>query len=265
MIEYKKKGKYNINDLLEIMKILRSDDGCPWDKEQNHKSIRSNMLEEAYEAAEAIDIDDPALLCEELGDVLLQVVFHCRIEEESGIFDFDSVCDGICRKLIIRHPHVFGQTNVSDTEEVLSNWDKIKREEKQQSYAQTLRDIPKAMPALMRAQKIGKRAKRAGMDFENTSDALACIPAEYKELCDAVESGVKDDISSEFGDLLFSCVNAARHLGIDAEEALIRASQKFTDRFGRTENAVAADGLDMKELSISQLDEYWKRIKDICD
>lgn len=262
MIDYPEKEHYNINDLLEIMVLLRGENGCPWDRVQTHKSIRANMIEEAYEAAEAIDLGDTALLREELGDVLLQVVFHCRIEEtEGGAFGFDAVCDELCRKLILRHPHVFGETNVSGTDEVLSNWDKIKKETKRQSYTQTLRDIPKAMPALMRAQKTGKRAARAGMDFANAKDALSCIPLEYAELCEAVESGVCGDIADELGDLLFSCVNAARHLGIDAEEALVRATAKFTDRFEKTENAVSADGLDMKSLGIEKLDEYWKRIK----
>lgn len=262
MIHFEEKESYGISDLLEIMKLLRGENGCPWDREQNHKTIRQNMIEEAYEAAEAIDTEDAALLREELGDVLLQVVFHCRIEEEeTGSFSFDAVCDELCRKLIIRHPHVFGEVKADGSGEVLANWDRIKKETKQQSYTQTLRDIPKAMPALMRAQKIGKRAARAGMDFKCREDALACIPAEYDELCRAISEKGCDEIADELGDVLFSCANAARHLGIDAEEALERSCEKFTGRFEKTENAVCADGLDMKELGIDRLDEYWKRIK----
>ena len=255
------KDKYDINGLLEIMAILRSENGCPWDKEQTHKSIRNDFLEEVYEAVDAIDADDPEHMREELGDVLLQVVFHCQIEKEQKNFDFDAICDELCHKLIERHPHVFGELSINNADDVLKNWDKIKKEAKHQTYTQTLEDIPKALPALFRAQKIGKRAGRAGMDFNTAEDALSCVEKETAELKEAMLSGNSADIQAELGDLLFSCVNTARKLGINAEEALSEATAKFVSRFGKVEELVSADGLDMKELKIEKLNEYWDKIK----
>lgn len=161
-MDFQFKDKYDVNDLLEIMRILRSENGCPWDREQDHKSIRKDFLEETYEVVEAIDADDKELLLEELGDVLLQVVFHSRIEEEKGGFDFDDVADGICQKLIVRHPHVFGDVNAETSGEVLKNWNNIKQQTKgQETFYETLESVCTTLPALMRAQKIGQRAKRA--------------------------------------------------------------------------------------------------------
>lgn len=262
MVEFQRREHYDINDLREIMAILRCPDGCPWDREQNHKSIRNDFIEEVYEAVEAIDLDDTDLLREELGDVLLQVVFHCRIEEEKNSFNFDDICDELCKKLIIRHPHVFGDVTVSDSGEVLKNWDSIKKETKgQTSYTETLTSVAQSLPALMRAQKVGKRAMRAGMDFKNADETIKCIKAETAELEEAVKSGKKEDIFEEFGDLLFSCVNTARHLGIDAEEAMTRATEKFIERFAKTEDLVRLDGADMKALGIEKLDVYWNKVK----
>ncbi|MCM1226911.1 MAG: nucleoside triphosphate pyrophosphohydrolase [Clostridium sp.] len=262
MVNFQKKENYNIDDLREIMAILRCPEGCPWDREQDHKSIRNDFIEEVYEAVEAIDLDDNALLREELGDVLLQVVFHCRIEEEKNSFDFDDICDELCKKLIVRHPHVFGDISVSDSEEVLKNWDSIKKQTKgQETYTDTLKAVAASLPSLMRAQKVGKRAMRAGMDFDCLDDAFECVKAETAELETAIKSKNKDDIFEEFGDLLFSCVNVARHLGIDAEEAMTRATEKFIERFEKTEEAVRHDGADMKALGINELDVYWNKVK----
>ena len=162
MIAYPKKDCYTIDDLIEIVAILRSKDGCPWDKEQTHTSIRMDFIEEVYEAVEAIDLQDPVLLREELGDVLLQVIFHCQIEREQQAFSFDEVCNDICQKLIVRHPHVFDTVTVSGTGEVLKNWDAIKKETKgQKTFTDTLESVAKSLPALMRAQKLGQRAERA--------------------------------------------------------------------------------------------------------
>lgn len=195
MVEYQRKDRYDINDLRDIMSILRSPQGCPWDREQIHKSIRNDFIEEVYEAIEAIDLEDTELLKEELGDVLLQIIFHCRIEEEKSCFDFDDICDELCKKLIIRHPHVFGDITVSDSGEVLKNWDSIKKETKgQTSYTETLTSVAKSLPALMRAQKVGKRAMRAGMDFSCVSDAVERVSLETDELEEAIRSGKKDDI-----------------------------------------------------------------------
>lgn len=264
MVEYTQKERYGIADLHEIVRLLRSPDGCPWDKEQTHRSIRNDFLEEAYEAVEAIDLLDMPLMCEELGDVLLQVVFHCSLAQDEKAFDFDDVCDGVCKKLIERHPHVFGDVKVSNTEEVLTNWDAIKKKTKQQErYTDTLESVAKSLPALSRAQKIGKRAARAGMDFRTADDAFACVEAERKELSEAISSGDKTRMEEELGDLLFSCVNTARHLGIDAEEALTKATAKFTKRFSDTEALLVAEGKNMPDLPIEVLDTYWDKVKSV--
>lgn len=266
MVDFQQKNNYSIDDLITIVKLLRSDGGCPWDKEQTHRSIRNDFLEETCEAIEAIDLGDSELLREELGDVLLQVVFHCRIEEENSSFSFDDVCDEICKKLIIRHPHVFGSVNADNTEQVLKNWDAIKMKTKgQETYTDTLKSVAATLPALMRAQKVGKRAMRAGMDFSCAEDAIACINAEKNELDKAVADGCKANIEEEIGDLLFSCVNAARHLGVDAELALKASTDKFIRRFSVTEELTAADNIDMKSLSIKELDVYWDKAKQIIN
>lgn len=262
MVEFRQKDNYNIDDLIEIVKLLRGEGGCPWDMEQTHKSLKSDFIEEVCEAIEAIDLEDTDLLKEELGDVLLQVVFHCSIEADNGSFVFDDICDGVCKKLIIRHPHVFGDTIVNSTDDVLKNWDSIKMETKgQETYTDTLNSVAKSLPALMRAQKVGKRAMRAGMDFKSPEDAMACISSEKAELDEAIASGDKNKIEEELGDLIFSCVNTARHLGVDAELALTAATDKFIKRFSKTEELVSLDSLDMKELTIEQLDVYWDKSK----
>ena len=264
MVEYQQKEFYRIGDLVDIVRLLRGEGGCPWDREQTHKSIKSDLIEETCEVIEAIDLEDKALLREELGDVLLQVVFHCRIEEETESFNFDDVCDEICKKLIIRHPHVFGDVTANTTDQVLKNWDAIKMETKgQEKYTDTLTSVAKSLPALMRAQKVGKRAMRAGMDFRCAEDAVACISNEKAELDAAIANGDKANIEEEIGDLLFSCVNAARHLGVDAEQALKDDTEKFIKRFSVTEELVSAENIDMKELPIEELDTYWDKAKSI--
>ncbi len=263
MVEYTQKDHYGIEDLREIVRLLRSPGGCPWDKEQDHQSIRNDFLEEAYEAVEAIDLLDMELMREELGDVLLQVVFHCVLAEEEKAFDFEAVCDEICKKLIVRHPHVFGDVKVEGTEDVLKNWDAIKKDTKgQETYADTLESVAKSLPALARAQKVGKRAARAGMDFDSTDAAFDCVRAERSELQAAIAAGDQGMMEEELGDLLFSCVNTARHLGIDAEQALTKATNKFIARFADTEQLVTADGKHMPDLTISELDVYWENAKE---
>ncbi len=249
---------YSVDDLLLIMQVLRSENGCPWDKEQTHKSIRQDFLEECYEAVEAIDADSVPMMREELGDVLLQVAFHCQIEAEQSHFTFDDICDEVCRKLVVRHPHVFGDVNVSNSDEVLKNWDSIKQETKHQTTAaETLDSVCKALPALMYAQKLGKRAGRAGMDWRSAEDAFQYIRKETDELAEAMQSGQQEQIEEELGDLLFSCVNTARHLHVDAETALRAAADKFRARFAETERLVTADGKEMSALPIEELDRYW--------
>lgn len=266
MVDFQQKNNYSIDDLITIVKLLRSEDGCPWDREQTHSSIRNDFLEETCEAIEAIDLGDSELLREELGDVLLQVVFHCRIEEENSSFSFDDVCDEICKKLIVRHPHVFGSVTADNTEQVLKNWDAIKMKTKgQETYTDTLKSVAATLPALMRAQKVGKRAMRAGMDFSCAEDAIDCINAEKAELDKAVADGCRANIEEEIGDLLFSCVNAARHLGVDAELALKASTDKFIRRFSITEELTSADNIDMRSLSIKELDVYWDKAKQIIN
>ena len=257
-MDFEFKSRYDIEDLLKIMEILRSENGCPWDMEQDHKSIRKDFIEEVYEVCEAIDLDDSELLREELGDVLLQVVFHARIEEEQGNFTFNDAVNDICQKLIIRHPHVFGDVTVRNTDDVLNNWNDIKQQTKgQETYTETLRSVCSALPALMRAQKIGKRAARAGMDFPDAEAALRSLESEIAE----VRSANADDKAEELGDMLFAAVNAVRLSGYDAEELLSRAADKFTDRFEKTEKLICCEGKDMRSLDIDTLDAYWQKAK----
>ncbi|MGN0585753.1 MAG: nucleoside triphosphate pyrophosphohydrolase [Oscillospiraceae bacterium] len=261
-MDFQFKNRYNMDDMLNIMRILRSENGCPWDREQDHHSIRKDFIEEVYEAAEAIDLEDTELLREELGDVLLQVVFHSRIEEEKGSFDFGHVVNEVCQKLVIRHPHVFGDVSVKNSEDVLKNWNNIKQETKgQETYTETLESVCTALPALMRAQKLGQRAKRAGMDFDSVQAALDSLESEIAELKSAIAE--QSNIEEEMGDVLFSAVNVSRLCGLDAEEALSRSSDKFIDRFRKTEELTRFDGIDMRSLNIDQLDAYWRKAKDL--
>ncbi|MBR2893096.1 MAG: nucleoside triphosphate pyrophosphohydrolase, partial [Clostridia bacterium] len=251
MVNYKIKEKYNIDDLLEIMAILRAPGGCPWDAEQTHESIKSNFIEETYEVIEAINQQNRELLLEELGDVLLQVVFHTEMEKEKGSFTFSDVADGICKKLIERHPHVFGDVKVSGTEEVLSNWDDIKRKSKaQKTQGSSMLKVPKELPALMRAQKIQSKAKKAGFDWDDMSGALTALESEIAELKQAIAAENRDEITDEFGDVLFSCVNVARFIDVDSEEALTQANEKFISRYLVVERLAEERGINMKETSI---------------
>ncbi len=253
---------YTIRDLLCIMTKLRSEDGCPWDKEQDHHSIRNNFIEEVYEAIEAIDTNDTELLREELGDVLLQVVFHCEMEKEQSNFTFDDVVDELCKKLIVRHPHVFGEVDANDTNTVLSNWEKIKNDTKGiLTYTETLKKVPKVLPSLMRAEKIGKRAGKSGMDFPDISSALNCVKSEISELELALSNNDKENIEEEFGDLLLSCVNLSRKLNVNAEHSLAKSCDKFINRFEIVENDLLLNGIDIKSLSIDELDVFWQRAK----
>lgn len=256
------KDSYDINDLLKIMHILRSPGGCPWDGEQTHSSIRNNLLEEAYEAVDAIDSQDIQALKEELGDVLLQVVFHCEMASENGSFDFNQVADGICRKLILRHPHIFGNATVSGTSEVLENWDKIKRQEKsQETYTDTLQSVPKSFPALMRAQKVQNRAAKAGFDWDSTDGAMQKLFEELQELKTAIDSGIQGDIQEELGDLLFSVVNVSRFSNVDAEQALHKATEKFIHRFKQVEQTAIKRGIEIDKATLAELDAIWDEIK----
>jgi tetrapyrrole methylase family protein/MazG family protein len=262
MVNFLMKDNYDFYDLVKLTKVLRSENGCPWDREQTHKSIRMNFVEEVYEACEAIDNEDTALLLEELGDVLLQVVFHAQMEKEKQSFDFSDVCDGICKKLVERHPHVFGSVNVENTDEVLKNWDDIKRQtKKQRSQSEAMAAIPATYPALMKAQKVQEKAKKAGFDWRDSQGAFDKIAEESKELQEVLATGDKEKIEDELGDLFFSVVNTARFCGCDAETALEKATQKFMKRFTVTEKLASEKGIDMKEASIEVLDELWDEAK----
>ncbi len=252
------KERYTFEDLRDVMRVLRAPGGCPWDMEQDHKSIRENFIEETYEVVEAIDAGDLSLMREELGDVLMQVVFHTAIEEENGGFTMEDVTTEVCKKLIYRHPHVFADTSVRGSDEVLVNWDKLKNTEKhRQTVTDNLRSVPKQYPALMRAQKVGKKAAKVGFDFANAADAAKKITEETEELLAASE----ETRMEELGDLLFAVVNTARQYGISAEEALSRATDKFISRFSEVEAGVTSDGKDMTALSLEELDKYWDRAK----
>lgn len=252
------KERYDFGDLCDVMEILRAPGGCPWDMEQTHKSIRENFIEETYEVVEAIDTDDKTLMCEELGDVMMQVVFHAQIEAEQGGFTMEDVTTGVCEKLIYRHPHVFADTVADTSDEVLVNWDKLKNAEKhRETVTDSLRSVPKQYPALLRAQKVGKKAAKVGFDFACAEDAAKKITEETAELLSAKE----EDRFEELGDLLFAVVNTARQYGISAEEALAKATDKFISRFAEVEEGVIKDGKDMTKLSLEELDTYWDAAK----
>ncbi len=261
-MDFKEKPNYEFNDLVEIMKILRSPGGCPWDREQSHKSIRQNFIEETYEVIEAIDTDDKALLKEELGDVLLQVVFHSQMEAEDKSFDINDVCDGICKKLIVRHPHVFSNVKADDSETVLKNWDAIKMQTKsQKKQSDAMDSVSRSLPSLMRSGKIQQKAAKVGFDWQDVDGALGKLDEEIAELKDAIKKQDRDNQLEELGDVLFSVVNVSRFLKIDSEEALYKSCDKFVDRFKKVERLADSRGIDMKTASLEKLDSLWEEVK----
>lgn len=260
MIDLLNKKSFDCNDLIEIVRILRAPGGCQWDGEQTHASIRRNFLEEAYEVAEAIDEGSSEHLKEELGDVLLQVVFHSSIEQDAGRFDLVDVADGVCKKLIYRHPHVFGDVTVRSTGEILSNWEELKKKEKGQScQADAVDAVARSLPALWRAEKVQKKAAKVGFDWPDVSGAMDKLREETEELSQAMDG--RGDAFEELGDLLFAAVNVSRFLDIDPEDALQAASDKFSRRFRRVEETVLARGGRMEDMSPAQLEEIWDEIK----
>lgn len=262
MIDFQYKSSYDVSDLERIVAVLRAPGGCPWDAEQDHHSIRRNLLEEAYEACEAIDEESAEHLQEELGDVLLQVVFHAQMEKEKGGFTLDDVADGVCKKLIFRHPHVFGTVEVADSAEVLTNWEALKRVEKsQESYTDTLNAVATSLPALWRAEKVQKKAKKAGFDWPDATGAVDKLSEEVGELKEAMASGAQDAIAEELGDLLFAAVNVSRFLKVDSEDALNAATTKFIRRFALVEEKAKGQGKDMKDMTLAELDALWDSAK----
>ena len=260
MIDFENKLNHGVYDLKKIIQILREPGGCPWDCEQTHESIRRNLLEEAYEAAEAIDLSDTQLLCEELGDVLMQVVFHADIEEKAGNFTLDTIADRACKKLIRRHPHVFGSTDVKDSNEVIKNWDNIKNEERSHdTTTDEMYSVARSLPALWRAEKIQKKAAKAGFDWPDYTGALAALYSELRELEDAVAVG--GNVKEELGDLIFSAVNLARFFDVDPEDSLGQTTDKFIKRFQKVENAARSSKRRLEDMTLEEMDELYTQAK----
>lgn len=262
MVDFEYKKHYNVYDLERIVALLRSEEGCPWDREQTHESIRRNLLEEAYEAVEAIDEKSAEHLREELGDLLTQIVFHSSLQEEQGSFKLDDVADAVCKKLIYRHPHVFGGVEAEDSAEVLLNWEELKRREKgQATTASAMDSVARSLPALWRAEKVQSKAKKVGFDWDDVSGALGKLFEEANELNEAIASG--EGIDEELGDLLFSAVNVARFTKTDPEEALHSACEKFIRRFKYVECEAEKMGRELGDMSLEEMDKLYTKAKDL--
>lgn len=254
------KDSYNIQDLVKIVSLLRSPEGCPWDREQTHESLKFGFVEETYEVLEAIDKKDSSMLREELGDVLLQVVFHAQLETENKGFDFDEVCDTICKKLIYRHPHVFSQAKAENSAQVLKRWDELKDAEKGiQTAAQDMQAVPAVFPALMRAQKVQKRAARHGFTYQTSQEALEDLEEEFDELRQAVEKGTF--VCEEYGDVLFSLANVGRLMKLNAEEALTQTTDRFVQRVSETEKQLAQQGKALQTCSREEILTVYEQVK----
>lgn len=267
MTETKPRGRKTFGDLVEIMKRLRAPDGCPWDAEQTLESLRRYILEESHELVESIEDGEARDICEECGDVLLQVVFVAAIAAENGDFDIDDVTDGICRKLIKRHPHVFGDVSVRDALEVGRNWEMIKAGERKDRDADSsaMAGIPRGLPALLRSLRIQERAAKKGFDWRHgdVESVRAKVLEELGELKAEVEGIDASATKEELGDLLFAVVNMARHLDIDPESALQEANAKFSNRFRAVERMVDARGIAMEKTPLDELDKLWVEAKKI--
>ena len=243
------KENYTIDDLVQIVRILRSENGCPWDKVQTHESIKKDFVEEVYEVLDAIDCDSEEMMKEELGDVLLQVIFHTVLEEEKEHFVLQDVMNDICKKLIVRHPHVFGEVKADTVDKVLTNWDSIKKETKgQQTFTDTLKSVPKTFPSLMKAQKLGKRADRAGIDYENSGDYAEKIKAQLEK----AENSSGEEAEREVGKLLFLVANYGRSKSVDSEQVLSDCCKDFVNRFEELEKG----NDDLSEVSADELYSY---------
>jgi tetrapyrrole methylase family protein/MazG family protein len=247
----------DFNKFVAIIARLRAPDGCPWDLQQTHASLRANLLSECYEALEAIDSGNSPELCEELGDLLLQIVLQAQIARDNGEFEIGDVIEGIAAKIVRRHPHVFGSGRAGDADEVMHNWEVLKREERPED-ASMLEGVPKAMPALAYAYEISRRAVRVGFEWENLEGVLDKLIEEVGEI---KEAGSREEKAREFGDLLFTLVNFARWLGIDSEAALREANQKFYKRFTHMEELCRRRGLTLEKLSFDDMNDLWEEAK----
>lgn len=261
-VDFEVKDKYNIEDLIRIVEVLRAPGGCPWDREQTHQSIKKNFIEETYEVIEAINKDDAEGLREELGDVLLQVLLHCQMESEKGVFDFNDVANDLCKKLVVRHPHVFGEKSAQNEAEALERWDEIKLKTKgMKKQSEAMLKVPREFPALMRAQKIQEKAAKAGFDWNDENGAIEKLFEEINELKTALSGGNQNEISDEMGDVLFSCVNISRFAKSDAEESLSASTDKFLSRYLIVEELAEQRCVNMKQAPIEVLDELWDEAK----
>jgi len=257
-----KKTKYTFEDLIEIMKMLRSENGCPWDREQTHESLKKYLIEEAYEVLEAIDSGEKHKMCEELGDLLLQVVFHSQIALENGSFCMDDVIDGICKKLIMRHSHVFGNDNANTADDVMTFWEANKKKEKNyKTQTDVLKSVPANLPALMRSYKVQQKASDAGFDWDDIKDAILKLYEEIAELQNVYKSKDMEIITDEVGDVLFSVVNVCRFLKVQPEIALSKTTEKFIKRFEFIENEALKCGKNLEEMSLQEMDELWEKAK----
>jgi tetrapyrrole methylase family protein/MazG family protein len=246
-----------IDRLRAIVAALRGPGGCPWDHEQTHASLRAGLLEEAYEVVAAIDSGDDANLCEELGDLLLQVVFHADIGRTEGRFDFDAVARSISEKLVRRHPHVFGDSHCADSSEVLKRWDEIKHAEKGGRPGSLLDGLPHGLPALIRAEKVQKKAAKVGFDWQNAEPVWEKVQEEMNE----ARAAAPEELEEEIGDVLFAVVNLSRKLKIDPETALSRSTRKFEQRFRGVETLARERGLELSTLGLERLDRLWDEVK----
>ena len=262
MVDWEFKEKYDLADFIRIIDVLRSPGGCPWDIKQTHESLKCNAVEEAWEVCDAIDEGSMEHLREELGDLLMQVIFHASIEKEKGGFDLDDVSDEAVKKLVHRHPHVFADTKADTPEEVLANWDAIKRADRgQQSVASAMDGIPKGLPGLMRSEKIQNKAAKLGFDWPNVTGALDKLREEVGELQEGIDANDLENIKEELGDVLFSAVNVARFYKLDSEEIMRAACEKFIRRFRFMEEKAAERGLELTELSLGQQEEIYQQAR----
>lgn len=253
-------NKKDFNDLLDIIETLRGEGGCPWDREQTHQSLKKAIIEESYEVVDAIDQEDDDSLIEELGDVLLQVIFHASIGKEDGYFDISDIIEGICNKMISRHPHVFKTSNeLNSSEEVLVKWDELKKKEKgYDSLTEEMNGITKGLPALLRAHKVQEKAKKVGFDFEDVNFAINKVKEELKEVIDVYNTENVEKIKEEIGDLFFSCVNVARFLKVDEELALNYTIDKFIKRFAYIEKIAKEKNMELTTMNLEEMDKLWE-------
>ncbi len=260
MIDFVCKDRYDLQDYIALVARLRAKDGCPWDQVQTHESLRRSMLEEAYECVEALEEGDLAHMREELGDVLLQVLFHADIEREAGNFDIDDIADAACKKLVYRHPHVFGDVSADTPDKVLDTWEAVKRKERAQSTTASAMDtVPKGLPALWRAEKIQNKAAKAGFDWPDVSGAMDKLREEVGELQQGIDADDLENIAEELGDVIFSAINVARFYKLDPEMLMHKSCEKFIRRFRYMEEGAAKAGKQLEAMTLEEMDAIYQQ------